>query len=411
MPALPSDQTRVLRTLYEWRFVGRGDGPSRGRLERVPDYILAAELDGSGIDVPACLDALTVKGLAKSLGPGDSGGTWKLPGGRVLRVTLRHEGDGPKRLYYADVCVQDAGGPWRTIAELAGRDPCGKVYDVTPAGGVPANRIAKWNGSEWSALGAGINDEGGAVHALAAFDDGGGPALYVGGEFTQVDGEPIHNIARWNGQTWSAVGNIETPQVWTLKVLDDGSGPALFAAGGDMIQKWDGQKWTRYLPQPGPVSAIEVFDGPAGPMLRAGGSIHFGEFPNQLYTNIARFTPAAAGPACCDVPVRPGHTAGALRPAVRVGSRVASDECRVTSGGGSGIGDRLSRVPASRRHQIVRLIRALGARESPSCSVGGVSPAPDARWARSSCSCRASSGVCVAYMWWNISYGSGRRRS
>lgn len=134
MPALPSDQARVLRTLYEWRFVGRGDGPSRSRLERVPDYIVAAELDGSGIDVPACLDALAVMGFVKPLGAGDSGGTWKLPGGRVLRVTLRHEGDGPKRLYYADVYVQDAGGSWRPISELAGREPCGKVYDVTPAG-------------------------------------------------------------------------------------------------------------------------------------------------------------------------------------------------------------------------------------------------------------------------------------
>jgi hypothetical protein len=162
---------------------------------------------------------------------------------------------------------------------------------------VPANRIAKWNGSEWSALGAGINDEGGAVHALAAFDDGSGPALYVGGEFSQVDGQPIYNIARWNGQSWSAVGNIETPHIYTLKVLDNGSGPALFAAGGATIQKWDGQTWTRYLPQPGPVSAIEIYNGPTGPTLHAGGSIAFGEFPNQLFTNIARFTP---GFACGD---------------------------------------------------------------------------------------------------------------
>ena len=84
--------------------------------------------------------------------------------------------------------------------------------------------------------------------------------------------------------------------------MDDGSRPALFAAGGDTIQKWDGQTWTRYLPQPGPVSAIEIYDGPAGPMLHAGGSIAFGSFPNQLFTNIARFTPdgAGGGLACGD---------------------------------------------------------------------------------------------------------------
>ena len=31
--------------------------------------------------------------------------------------------------------------------------------DFTTAGGVPAKRIAKWNGSAWSALGSGIEEE------------------------------------------------------------------------------------------------------------------------------------------------------------------------------------------------------------------------------------------------------------
>jgi hypothetical protein len=32
---------------------------------------------------------------------------------------------------------------------------CGGTYTI--AGEVPANRIAKWNGTEWSALGSGVN--------------------------------------------------------------------------------------------------------------------------------------------------------------------------------------------------------------------------------------------------------------
>ena len=47
---------------------------------------------------------------------------------------------------------------------------------------MPANYIAKWNGSAWSALGSGMN---GAVYALAV--DGAGN-LYAGGEFTTAGG-------------------------------------------------------------------------------------------------------------------------------------------------------------------------------------------------------------------------------
>ncbi|MDO8628897.1 MAG: right-handed parallel beta-helix repeat-containing protein, partial [Phycisphaerales bacterium] len=64
----------------------------------------------------------------------------------------------------------------------------------TTAGGGSANRIAKWNGSAWSALGTGMNAE---VYALTVFDGGTGPALYAGGIFTTAGGVSAHYIARW----------------------------------------------------------------------------------------------------------------------------------------------------------------------------------------------------------------------
>src|SRR5687768_12243679 len=62
--------------------------------------------------------------------------------------------------------------------------------DFTTADGVSVNHIAKWNGSEWSALESGMNDE---VRALAV----SGTNLYVGGWFTMAGGIPANRIAKW----------------------------------------------------------------------------------------------------------------------------------------------------------------------------------------------------------------------
>src|SRR6185503_15994693 len=108
---------------------------------------------------------------------------------------------------------------WRpTFGELPGTN--GSVYSLatyddgsgpalfvggslTTAGGIDASRIAKWDGTRWSAVGGGVS--GGAlgplhewVKALAVYDDGGGPALYVGGTFTSAGGVAAKGIARWN---------------------------------------------------------------------------------------------------------------------------------------------------------------------------------------------------------------------
>jgi hypothetical protein len=80
--------------------------------------------------------------------------------------------------------------------------------DFTEAGGVPANHIAKWDGSSWSALGSGLD---GPVYALAA--DGAGH-LFVGGGFTHAGANACAFIAQAN------VGSVPTsplpPEVYTL---------------------------------------------------------------------------------------------------------------------------------------------------------------------------------------------------
>jgi hypothetical protein len=92
-----------------------------------------------------------------------------------------------------------------------------------------AASIARWNGSAWSAVGAGVNNH---VDALAVFDDGSGVKLYAGGKFTWAGGVTASHIARWDGAAWSAVtgGGIDG-EVEALAVMDDGLGPALYAGG------------------------------------------------------------------------------------------------------------------------------------------------------------------------------------
>ncbi|HEX6886163.1 MAG TPA: HYR domain-containing protein [Planctomycetota bacterium] len=102
----------------------------------------------------------------------------------------------------------------------------------TAIGGVPASHVARWDGSSWSAVGGGVSH---LVNALAVFDDssGSGPALYAGGVFTAAGGNPAARIARWDGTAWAGLALGLDDDVLALGVHGDGSGPgaALYVAG------------------------------------------------------------------------------------------------------------------------------------------------------------------------------------
>jgi len=116
----------------------------------------------------------------------------------------------------------------------------------TAAGGTPATNIAKWDGSAWSALGTGIGAGGGGVLALAV----NGTNLYAGGDFTRAG--PVttaNNIARWDGSDWSGLGSGMDDRVLALAV----SGTNLYAGGwfytagvsdASGVARWDGSAWS-----------------------------------------------------------------------------------------------------------------------------------------------------------------------
>lgn len=151
----------------------------------------------------------------------------------------------------------------------------------TQIDGVPASKIARWNGVQWSALGSGISGVGAAVHAMTEFDDGDGKVLFVGGEFTGAGGLPNARIAQWDGFAWSDVGGGVDGTVFALTVFDDGFGDALYAGGAFSeaggveamhVARWDGMAWSPLgVGLNGTVHALGEFDDGQGEALYAGG--------------------------------------------------------------------------------------------------------------------------------------------
>lgn len=155
-------------------------------------------------------------------------------------------------------------------------------------GGVPVSGVARWNGSTWNSLAGGVAGpaSGPRSNALAVYDDGSGEALIVGGGFATAGGVPAAGIAKWDGTQWSALGSGVTglnPVVHSLAVHDAGDGgrPLLYVlglftnAGGIPTQgfaTWDGEQWS--VPPPFPSlnrlsrmsefrDPLDLDDGPA----------------------------------------------------------------------------------------------------------------------------------------------------
>ena len=122
------------------------------------------------------------------------------------------------------------------------------------AGGVGVSGIARWNGALWRGLGGPLVDNiflpASLVRAAETFDDGSGPALYFVGQFASGGGVALPGVARWRGQQYEAVGTgpVLLRQAGAMAVFDDGRGPALFVGGvgtaPDALARWDGQSWS-----------------------------------------------------------------------------------------------------------------------------------------------------------------------
>jgi hypothetical protein len=185
--------------------------------------------------------------------------------------------------------LNNSGGSMAVFDDGRGAGPALYVSGAfSAAGGVPANKLARWDGQNWQALGSGMAGPNLGISDLASFDDGSGsgPALYVTGNFTSIGGVSASRIAKWDGTGWSPLGAGINHTGYALMVHDDGSGPGLYvggsflSAGGlpaNYVAKWDGKAWSAPLSAfSAPVYGLASFtDGSAsGPGLYACGNFN-----------------------------------------------------------------------------------------------------------------------------------------
>lgn len=115
----------------------------------------------------------------------------------------------------------------------------------TNIGGVAARGIARWDGTNWSALGDAV---GGDIRALAFGPDG---SLYVGGQLLESDGTAsLNHVARWDGAAWHELEGSVARQLYALAVDSQGhvfmGGDTVFPASNKVtgLAMWDGTEWS-----------------------------------------------------------------------------------------------------------------------------------------------------------------------
>ncbi len=164
------------------------------------------------------------------------------------------------------------------------------------AGGISANSIAKWDGSSWYALGSGVSGgtggTGSDIYSLAV----SGTDVYAGGFFTNAGGVTVKRIAKWNGSEWSQMGtgmdgNIPIyVAVYGLAV----SGNTVFAVGefsnaggvyAKKIAKWSAGTWSSF--QGSTVDSIVRSVAVSGNDVYVGGNFTFAG--STTVNNIAKW--------------------------------------------------------------------------------------------------------------------------
>ena len=138
----------------------------------------------------------------------------------------------------------------------------------------------------WGRLGTGATSGSKSLNLSASALEVSAGTLYVGGKFTDAGGIPnADRIAKWNGSSWSAVSSsteqITNGEVFAIavaggKVYAGGTFTNAGTGGADNLAVWDGTGWKPFCTPPattiGNVKALQV----VGPTLYVGGDFQDG---------------------------------------------------------------------------------------------------------------------------------------
>jgi hypothetical protein len=139
--------------------------------------------------------------------------------------------------------------------------------------------LTVFRNGRWHAI-PGFNS---AVRALTVVNTPAGQRLYAAGSFTTIPGnQPAAGVAVFDGQSWSRVGTqAVTTSPQAMIAVETPGGHELYVGGGALF-RWDGSTWTTIpMPQYSPSSsgsgirALAWFDDGAGPRLFAAISGHW----------------------------------------------------------------------------------------------------------------------------------------
>ena len=116
---------------------------------------------------------------------------------------------------------------------LSGTSPLSTATDGTRS----SPRVGKYNIAKNAFVRVGQSGINGSVYALALAPDA--VTLYAGGSFTTADGTTVSNIAQYNGQVWTAMGDgVSGGAVRALLVMPGGElmvGGAFTSAGPSLV--------------------------------------------------------------------------------------------------------------------------------------------------------------------------------
>lgn len=153
--------------------------------------------------------------------------------------------------------------------------------------GAAASNVAVWNGSSWSTLGAGLNDD---VRALAVYQG----TLIAGGKFTASGTTAAAHLARWTGTAWEPFGQQPSGDVLAIAVQGQSLtiGGSFGLVGGSpmpRVARWNGSAWSGLSTgADGSIAALLV-DGSDG-LYAAGQFLQIG---GRAASGVARWDGAA----------------------------------------------------------------------------------------------------------------------